>query len=101
MKWVPKAKTTEPAVSTARPKVSTDRVVNTNRVNMGNAMKASTHWEWRPKGTNTSTNPNGVSMTFDRFIGHVQVIHGFGLQKEPTFPLFYVQEHQSAIKSDQ
>ena len=67
MKWVPKAKTNESAVFTLRPKVSTGSVVNNNRVKIGNSVKASVRWEWRPIGTNTSNNPNGVSMTFDRF----------------------------------
>ena len=67
MKWVPKAKTNEPTVCTVRPKVNTGSVVNNNRVKMGNVVKASTRWEWRPKGINTSNNPNGVSMSFDRY----------------------------------
>lgn len=41
--------------------------MNNKRVNMGNVVKASARWEWKPKGTNTSNNPNGVSMTFDRY----------------------------------
>ena len=71
-KWVPKiskpaVSTAKPAVTTARPKVSTGGSVNNKRVNVGNAVKASTRWEWKPKGTITSNNPNGVSMTFDRY----------------------------------
>ena len=63
----PAVTTARPAVSTARPKVSTGDFVNNKRVNMGNAVKASAHWEWKPKGINTSNNPNGVSMSFDRY----------------------------------
>ena len=64
-KWAPKF--SKPAVATAKPKVSTSVSVNNKRVNVGNAVKASTRWEWKPKGINTSNNPNGVSMTFDRY----------------------------------
>jgi hypothetical protein len=64
---VPKSKISKPAVATARPKVSTGGSVNNKGVILGNAVKASTRWEWKPKGTNTSNNPNGVSMTFERF----------------------------------
>ena len=70
--WRPKF--TNPAVSTARhavtttrPTVSTGVFVNKKRVNMGNAVKASARWEWKPKGITTSNIPNGVSMTFDRY----------------------------------
>ena len=71
-KWVPKiskpvVSNAKAAVTIARPKVTTGRSVNKKRVNMGNAVKASTRWEWKPKGTITSNNPNGVSMTFDRY----------------------------------
>ena len=59
--------TTKLAVATARPKVSTGGYVNKNGVKLGNAVKASARWEWKPKGTNTLKNPNGVSMTFDRY----------------------------------
>jgi hypothetical protein len=70
--WKPKF--TNPAVSTARPAVTTARLnvstgvfVNKKRVNMGNVVKASARWEWKPKGTSNTSTPNGVSMTFDRF----------------------------------
>ena len=71
-KWIPKISkpavtTAKSAVTTARPKFSTDSYVNNKRVNLGNAVKASARWEWKPKGVNTSNNPNGVSMTFDRY----------------------------------
>ena len=71
-KWIPKISksavtTAKPAVTTAKPKVSTGGSVNNKRVNMGNAVKASARWEWKPKGINTSSNPNGVSMTFERY----------------------------------
>ena len=53
-KWVPKARTARPAVSTGRPavttaspKVTTAKVVNKGIV--GNDVKASTRWEWKPK----------------------------------------------------
>ena len=62
--WVPKS---TQAVSTATSNVPTVNVVNKKKGNMGNAVKASARWEWKPKGINTTTNPNGVSMTFDRF----------------------------------
>ena len=69
-KWVPKARTARqavttgrPAVTTASPKVTTAKVVNKGIV--GNVVKASARWEWKPKGT--TNNPNGVSMTFDRY----------------------------------
>ena len=69
-KWVPKVRTARqavttgrPAVTTASPKVTTAKVVNKGMI--GNAVKASARWEWKPKGT--SNNPNGVSMTFDRY----------------------------------
>ena len=70
-KWMPKISkpsvtTAKPAVTTARPKVSTGGSVNNKRVNLGNVVKGSARWEWKPKGTNTTINPNGVSMTFDR-----------------------------------
>ena len=69
--WVPKTKsvvaTAKPAVSTAKPKVPTAKAVNTKKGNLGSAVKASARWEWKPKGNNTQSNPNGVSMTFDRF----------------------------------
>ena len=64
-KWIPKI--SKSAVTTARSKVSTGGSVNNKRVNLGNAVKASARWEWKPKGINTSNNPNGVSMTFDRY----------------------------------
>ena len=63
----PAVSTARHAVTTARPNVSTDVYVNKKRVNLGNAVKASARWEWKPKGTTTSNNPNGVSMTFDRY----------------------------------
>jgi hypothetical protein len=65
LKWTPKI--SKPAVATAMPKVSTGGSVNNKRVKLGNAVKASARWEWKPKGINTSINPNGVSMTFDRY----------------------------------
>ena len=65
--WVLKVNVSKPSVSTARPKIPTARSVNKNKGNMENAVKASARWEWKPKGNITSTNPNGVSMTFDRF----------------------------------
>ena len=61
----PAVSTARHAVTTARPIVSTD--VQKKRVNLGKAVKASARWEWKPKGTTTSNNPNGVSMTFDRY----------------------------------
>ena len=80
-KWTPKTKisksavvtakpavvTAKPAVATARPKVSTGGLVNNKRESAGNVVKASARWEWKPKGINTSVNPNGVSMTFYRY----------------------------------
>jgi hypothetical protein len=63
----PAVSTSRPAVTTTRPNVSTGVYVNKKRVNMGNAVKASARWEWKPKGTTTSNTPNGVSMTFDRY----------------------------------
>jgi hypothetical protein len=70
--WIPKISkpavaTAKSAITTARPKVSTGGSVNNKRVNVGNVVKASAHWEWKPKGIITSSNPNGVSMTFDRY----------------------------------
>jgi hypothetical protein len=68
-KWAPKTKISMPTiaiansvVATARPKVSTGDSVNKNGVKLGNAVKASARWEWKPKGINTSVNPNGVLM---------------------------------------
>ena len=65
--WIPKVQNMKRAVSTARPKIPTAKYLNKNRVIVGNVVKASTRWEWKPKGINSSTNPNGVSMTFDRY----------------------------------
>ena len=69
--WVPKAKSTvstaKLTVSTAKPKVPTVKAVKTKTSNLGSAVKASARWEWKPKGNNTQSNPNSVSMTFDRF----------------------------------
>ena len=71
-KWVPKARTARqavttgrPAVTTVSPKVTTAKVVNKGIV--GNVVKASAHWEWKPKGISIVNNPNCVSMTFDRY----------------------------------
>ena len=47
-KWMPKVSTTKPAVPTIRPKVSTDRQKKVVKGNMGNGMKATTQWVWRP-----------------------------------------------------
>ena len=64
---MPAVATAKSAVATARPKVSTGGSVNKNGVKLGNVVKASARWEWKPKGINTLVNPNGVSMTFDRY----------------------------------
>jgi hypothetical protein len=53
-KWIPKISkpavtTAMLAVTTARSKVSTGGSVNNKRVNLGNAVKASARWEWKPK----------------------------------------------------
>jgi hypothetical protein len=61
------SKISKPVVTTARSKVTTGSSVNNKRVNLGNVVKASACWEWKPKGFNTSRNTNGVSMTFDRY----------------------------------
>jgi CxxC motif-containing protein len=47
-KWVPKVSNTKPAVPTVRPKVPTDRQKKAVKGNMGNDMKATTQWVWRP-----------------------------------------------------
>ena len=45
---MPKVSTAKPAVPTVRPKVSTDRQKKAVKRNMGNGMKATAQWVWRP-----------------------------------------------------
>ena len=45
---MPKVETVKPKVPTGRPKVSTDRQKKVVKGNMGNGMKATAQWVWRP-----------------------------------------------------
>ena len=45
---MPKVSTAKPAVPTVRPKVSTDRQKKAVKGNMGNGMKVTAQWVWRP-----------------------------------------------------